>query len=195
MFCFSRRELSDKIEGTDRKSENEHMRIVIKKFTELTTEELYQILKLRSDVFIVEQQCPYPDCDDRDRNAHHLFVEKNGHIWGCLRILDKGQEFDEISIGRVAVHYEYRGIGLARHMMKKALFFITNYLDKDVVKIAAQLYLEGFYESLGFKRISDKYLQDGIAHVDMIYFMMDAGEDQSSAEEEPVMEPPTGSLI
>lgn len=172
------------------------MRIVIKKFTELTTEELYQILKLRSDVFIVEQQCAYPDCDDRDRKAHHLFVEKNGNIWGCLRILDKGEEFDEISIGRVAVHYEYRGIGLARHMMKKALFFITNYLDKDVVKIAAQLYLEGFYESLGFKRISDKYLMDGIAHVDMIYFFItETAEDEEETEESQEIEEPNSRGI
>lgn len=145
------------------------MRIIIKKFTELNAEELYQILKLRADIFVVEQQCIYPDCDGKDRNAHHLYVEKNGDIVGYLRILDKGQTFDQIAIGRVAVREDYRGIGLARHMMNKALLFIGDYLGETVVKLSAQQYMTQFYESLGFYCISEGYLEDGIPHIDMEY--------------------------
>lgn len=145
------------------------MRIIIKAFHELTAEELYQILKLRADVFVVEQECIYPDCDGKDRNAYHLYVEKNGIIQGYLRILEKGQTFDTVAIGRVVVRSESRGSGLARHMMKKALVFAVDYLHERVVKIAAQEYLMEFYVSLGFERISEPYLEDGIPHVDMEY--------------------------
>lgn len=145
------------------------MRIIIKDFTELNAEEVYQILKLRSDIFVLEQKCLYQDCDDKDRYAHHLFVEKNGNLQGYLRILNKGQTFDTVSIGRVAVREEYRGIGLARHMMNKALVFIQEYLHEDVIKISAQQYLLDFYKSVGFVPISDPYLEDGIPHVDMEY--------------------------
>ncbi|MCI7302976.1 GNAT family N-acetyltransferase [Ihubacter massiliensis] len=145
------------------------MKIVIKKFHELSTEELYQILKLRSDVFVVEQKCAYPDCDGKDRHAHHLFVEQNNHIVGYLRILEKGQTFDAIAIGRVAVDPDYRGIGLARHMMNKALLFINEYLYEKQVKISAQQHLTKFYESVGFLPISESYLEDGIPHIDMEY--------------------------
>ncbi len=148
------------------------MRIVIKKFIELTTDELYEILKLRQDTFIVEQQCPYGDCDNLDTKAYHLYVEKNGHVLGCLRILNEGEEFDTISISRLAVHYEYRNIGLARYMMKKAMFFVMNYLDNDVIKIKAQAYLQEFFKSLGFEKISSRRLEDGIARVDMVYHMV-----------------------
>lgn len=88
---------------------------------------------------------------------------------GYLRILNKGQIFDTVSIGRVAVREEYRGIGLARHMMNKALVFIQEYLHEDVIKISAQQYLLDFYKSVGFVPISDPYLEDGIPHVDMEY--------------------------
>ncbi len=148
------------------------MRIVIKKFVELTTDELYEILKLRADTFIVEQQCPYADCDNRDRNAYHLYVEKNGHVWGCLRILEEDGESGTIDISRLAVHYEYRNIGLARYMMEKAIFFIMNYLDNDVIKIKAQAYLQEFFVSMGFEKTSPQRLEDGIVRVDMAYHMM-----------------------
>lgn len=145
------------------------MRIVIKEFHELNAEEMYQILKLRSDVFVVEQQCVYADCDDKDRFAHHLFVEKNHNIVGYLRILQKGQTFNEMAIGRVVVRKDYRGIGLARHMMNKALVFIQEYLHENVVKLSAQQHLISFYASLGFYPISPEYLEDGIPHIDMEY--------------------------
>lgn len=145
------------------------MKIIIKQFHELNTEELYQILKLRSDIFVVEQNCVYPDCDGRDRHAHHLFVEQNNHVVGYLRILEKGQTFDQIAIGRLVVREDYRGIGLARHIMNKALLFIDEYLHEKVVRLSAQQYLVGFYESLGFRSISEGYVEDGIPHIDMEY--------------------------
>ena len=145
------------------------MRIIIKTFSELNAEELYQILKLRADVFVLEQKCLYADCDDLDRHAHHLFVEKNGSIAGYLRILEKGQTFDEVAIGRVLVREDYRGIGLARHMMNKALVYVTEYMHENRIKLAAQTYLQEFYESIGFKVISDEYEEDGITHSDMEY--------------------------
>lgn len=145
------------------------MRIIIKKFTELSADELYEILKIRSDIFVVEQQCLYADCDDKDRYAYHLFIEKNGSVQGYLRILEKGQAFDEMAIGRLAVRQEYRRIGLARHMMVKALYFVTEYLHEKAVKISAQQYLTEFYESLGFHAVSKTYVEDEIIHVEMEY--------------------------
>ena len=147
------------------------MKIVIKKFEELTTEELYEILKLRSDVFVVEQECVYPDCDGRDIHAQHLYVEKDNEIVGYLRILEKGQTFDELAIGRVVVREDYRGIGLARHMMSKALMFINDYLHEHTVKLSAQEHLTDFYKSVGFYTISEAYVEDGIPHIDMEYKM------------------------
>lgn len=147
------------------------MKIIIKKFEELTTEELYEILKLRSDVFVVEQTCAYPDCDGRDVHAHHLYVEKDNEIVGYLRILEKGQTFNELAIGRVVVREDYRGIGLARHMMNKALMFISDYLHESTVKLSAQEHLSDFYKSVGFHSISQVYVEDGIPHIDMEYKM------------------------
>lgn len=145
------------------------MKIVIKEFTELTTQELYEILQLRVNVFVLEQQCFYPEIDGRDYQSYHLYLENFGRIQGYLRIPKKGQTFDTISIGRLVVHPDYRGIGLAAHMMDKALMFITEHLGETHIKISAQQYLVSFYEKKGFRAISEGYLEDGIPHVDMEY--------------------------
>ncbi|WP_434799544.1 GNAT family N-acetyltransferase [Terrisporobacter vanillatitrophus] len=141
----------------------------IKKFNELNVEEIYKILALRNEVFIVEQECPYLDCDDKDLNSYHLFSEENGEIVAYLRILEKGVSYDEISIGRVAVKKSYRGKGISRKMMLKAIEFIENNLAEDAIKIQAQSYLLNFYSSLGFKAVSQEYLEDNIPHIDMLY--------------------------
>lgn len=141
----------------------------IKKFTELKVEELYKILKLRNEIFIVEQKCPYLDCDNKDFNSYHLFLEDNNDIIASLRIIEKGISYDEISIGRVAVKKNYRGKGISREMMLKAIKFIENNLNEDTIKIQAQSYLIGFYSSLGFKAVSEEYLEDNIPHIDMVY--------------------------
>lgn len=141
----------------------------IKKFNELNIEEIYKILALRNEIFIVEQDCPYLDCDDKDLNSYHLFLTENGQIVSYLRILEKGVSYDEISIGRVAVKKSYRGKGISRKMMQKAIEFIENNLSEDTIKIQAQAYLLNFYSSLGFKAVSEEYLEDNIPHIDMIY--------------------------
>lgn len=141
----------------------------IKKFNELNIEEIYKILALRNEVFIVEQECAYLDCDDKDLNSYHLFLTENGQIVSYLRILEKGVSYDEISIGRVAVKKSYRGKGISRKMMQKAIEFIENNLSENTIKIQAQAYLLDFYSSLGFKAVSEEYLEDNIPHIDMLY--------------------------
>lgn len=141
----------------------------IKKFKELKTEEIYKILALRNEVFIVEQECAYLDCDNKDLNSYHLFSEEDGEIIAYLRILEKGVSYDEISIGRVSVKKSHRGEGIAREMLSKAIMFIENNLKEDTIKIQAQAYLIDFYSSLGFKAVSEEYLEDNIPHIDMLY--------------------------
>lgn len=141
----------------------------LKKFKELKVEEIYKILELRNEVFIVEQKCAYQDCDGKDENAYHLYLQDNGKIIAYLRILKKGVSFDEISIGRVLVNKNYRGKGISREMMLKAISFIELNLNEKEIKIQAQSYLVNFYKSLGFKETSNEYLEDNIPHIDMLY--------------------------
>ena len=140
-----------------------------KRFEELKVEELYKILALRNEIFIVEQECAYLDCDHKDLKAYHLFAEENGEIIACSRILEKGVSYDEVSIGRVAVKKKYRGQGISREMMLKAIAFIEDNLNETTIKIQAQAYLLNFYSSFGFKEISEEYLEDNIPHVDMLF--------------------------
>lgn len=141
----------------------------LKKFEELKGEEVYKILKIRNEVFIVEQQCAYEDCDGKDENSYHLYLEDNGEIISYLRILKKGVSYDEVSIGRVLVNKNYRGRGIAREMMTRAINFIEENLKETDMKIQAQAYLVDFYKSLGFKEVSKEYLEDNIPHIDMLY--------------------------
>ena len=129
----------------------------IKRFEEMTTTELYEILRVRSEVFVVEQTCIYQDLDLKDKKAYHLFCENNGEIAAYLRILDKGVSYPEISIGRVLTRETNRRIGLAREMMQKAISFVEEELSEMQIRISAQLYLKQFYESLGFLITSEVY--------------------------------------
>lgn len=141
----------------------------LKKFEELTGEEVYKILKLRTEVFIVEQECPYQDSDNKDIDAYHLYLEENGEIAAYSRILKRGVSFDEAAIGRVLVNKKYRGKGLAKEMMLKAIQVMEETFNEIEIKIQAQAYLIHFYESVGFKGVSDQYLEDDIPHIDMLY--------------------------
>lgn len=145
------------------------MNWIIKTFNELSINELYNILKVRNQVFVVEQDCPYQDCDDKDRYAYHLFLELEGEILAYLRIVEKGISYDEISIGRVLTSQGYRGKNYGRQIMLKALDFIENSLKGDAIRISAQYYLIDFYKSLGFKEVSQQYLEDDIPHIEMLY--------------------------
>ncbi|MBW6411187.1 GNAT family N-acetyltransferase [Clostridium weizhouense] len=141
----------------------------LKKFEELKIKDIYKILEIRNEVFIVEQQCAYQDCDGKDENAHHLYLEDNDKIIAYLRILNKGVSYNEMSIGRVLVHKDYRGKGISKEMMLKAIKFIELNLNEKEIKIQAQAYLVDFYGSLGFKETSKEYLEDNIPHIDMLY--------------------------
>ncbi len=141
----------------------------IKRFGDLKIEEVYGILKARNEVFVVEQQCTYQDCDGKDKWAYHLYLEENGEIIAYLRILYKGILFDEITIGRVLVSKIHRRRNIGRDMMIKAIRFIEEELNENAIRISAQLYLVDFYTSLGFKQVSDEYLEDDIPHIEMLY--------------------------
>lgn len=145
------------------------MNWVLKKFEELSIKEIYKILQARSEVFVLEQECPYQDCDGKDEEAYHLFLEHNGEILSYLRIIPKEISYDEISIGRVLVRKERRKKGLAREMMVIAIDFIETKLNEKSIRISGQKYLIDFYKQLGFKEVSDIYLEDGIEHVEMLY--------------------------
>lgn len=145
------------------------MKYWLKEFNELSNTELYKILRLRNDIFIVEQKCPYDDIDGKDIKCLHLFLEDKDKVLGYLRIIPKGISFSQPSIGRVLVRKEYRGKGIARDMMLKAIQFIKKSWNEKEIKISAQVYLKEFYKGLGFISVSDTYLDDGIPHVDMIY--------------------------
>lgn len=141
----------------------------LKRFEELTTTELYEILRVRAEVFVVEQTCIYQDLDEKDKRAYHLYCEESGKVKAYLRVLDRGVSYSEISIGRVLTTENNRRKGLAREMMKNAIDFICKDLGENQIRISGQLYLQAFYESLGFQTVSEIYLEDDIPHVEMLY--------------------------
>lgn len=145
------------------------MEWILKKFNQLTPDELYEIIKLRVEIFIVEQNCPYQDLDDKDLVSYHLFLKDNDEIIAVLRIIPEYVSYDEMSIGRVVVKKTHRGRGIAKSMMKKAMEFIVNDLGKNSIKLSGQAYLTDFYQELGFKKVSDEYLEDGIKHFQFLY--------------------------
>lgn len=140
----------------------------LKSFNELSTHELYGILQVRTQVFVVEQECPYLEVDGKDLHAYHLYKEENGKVVAYARLLPAGVSYKEASIGRVLVKDDYRGKGLASELVKRGLDFIHDELGERTVKIQAQEYLREFYGSFGFRAITETYLDDGIPHVDMI---------------------------
>lgn len=144
------------------------METVIKRFEELSKEELYLILHSRQEVFTVEQNIVYQDLDYLDQYSTHMFIKDGKKLAAYLRIIDRGAKFQDTSMGRVLTTKEYRGEGLGRKIMLDALRFIG---DKRgfPVKIDAQEYLVKFYESLGFGVVSAPFILEGIRHVEMIH--------------------------
>ncbi|MFL5488061.1 MAG: GNAT family N-acetyltransferase [Gemmatimonadaceae bacterium] len=142
------------------------------RLSELTSEELYAVVRLRESVFIVEQNCPYPDADGRDPNAWHLLGWQSGaderRLIAYARIFEAGVRYTEASIGRVVTAPEVRGKGVGKILMAEALRRIESLAADQTVKIAAQRRIEKFYLDLGFRTISAPYEEDGIIHVDMI---------------------------
>ncbi|WP_206604212.1 GNAT family N-acetyltransferase [Aquimarina sediminis] len=140
----------------------------IKSFDELTTEELYNILRLRAEVFVVEQDCVYQDIDNKDQKALHVIGYKNERVIAYTRLFDAGKYFERASIGRVVVAEEERKYGYGHDLIKESINAIESYFKTKDIKIAAQTYLKNFYESHGFIKIGEEYLEDGIPHIDMI---------------------------
>jgi ElaA protein len=143
--------------------------LVIKPFAELSNLEVYHMIRIREEVFILEQNCVYVDCDNNDPLCDHLLVYEGDILVGTLRILPKGVKYEHVSIGRVVVVKEARKKGLASSMMEKALeFAFAKYGEIDIV-LSAQVAIKGLYEKAGFISVSDIYLEDGIDHVKMLY--------------------------
>ena len=145
------------------------MKFEFKHFSELTNEELYDILRLRSQIFVVEQDCVYNDLDGHDKDAIHQFLKKDDEIVAYSRLLKPGSRFADYSIGRVVVKETERGTGLGIQMMKEAKSYIKGTWGAEKIKISAQKYLQNFYESLGFVVITEEYLEDGIPHFGMLF--------------------------
>lgn len=143
------------------------MDIKIKSYDELNKTELYEILRARTAVFVVEQQCPYQEVDNKDQYAIHVMGIEKGQLLAYTRIFNAGDNTPEASIGRVLVATSHRNKGLGREIMKASLEAVKTRLKRNTVAVSAQRYLEKFYEDLGFQIIGNPYLEDGIPHIKM----------------------------
>ena len=141
---------------------------ILKHFNELDNLELYEILQLRSKVFVLEQNCAYVDEDGKDPKAFHLFKKADNKVVAYCRLLAPNDSFAEASIGRVITHPHYRRNGLGRDMMPVAIEKTRELFGTSSIRIGAQCYLIKFYESFGFVVESDVYLEDNIEHVEML---------------------------
>jgi ElaA protein len=145
------------------------MNRIWKSWADITRDELYEMLKLRQDIFIIEQACIYPELDDVDQGSTHLLVrDGQGGLVACLRVVAPGARYEEPSIGRLVVRQDERGRGLARELMTEAIAKCHELYPSRSIRIQAQKYLEKFYASLGFKPIGQPYDEAGIMHVDMV---------------------------
>ncbi|RDV25428.1 GNAT family N-acetyltransferase [Alteromonas aestuariivivens] len=139
-------------------------------FSELSTEQLYTIMQLRVNVFVVEQNCPYPELDDKDSKTgvYHLLGYQNNELVAYARLLAPGISYPSVSIGRVATRQSSRGTGLGHELIRQALHHCDSIWPGQSIEIGAQAYLEDFYAQYGFVRRSENYLEDGIPHLDML---------------------------
>lgn len=150
------------------------MEWILKKFEDLTVHELYAILQLRNEVFTIEQNCVYPDTDNKDQESWHLMgwlndqTDKGNKLVAYTRLLPPGLAYAEPSIGRVVTSPLARRNGTGRELMKRSIEQVHALFGTIPVKIGAQLYLHSFYSSFGFKQTSEVYLEDGIEHVEML---------------------------
>ncbi len=140
-----------------------------KTFDELSVDELHDIIQLRINVFVVEQNCPYPELDGKDRKAHHFFGQTDGgEIIAYTRFFGPGEYFEQPAIGRVVVNSDHRGDGTGQELMKETIRKMKQLYGQSDLKIGAQKYLVKFYENLGFESTGQDYMEDGIPHVYMI---------------------------
>ncbi|MCA8829295.1 GNAT family N-acetyltransferase [Hymenobacter pini] len=138
-------------------------------FANLTTTQLYALLQLRSEVFVVEQTCPFQDMDGQDQAALHLLgYAPDGQLAAYARLFAAGITYPEASIGRVVVSPRYRRYGLGRALLHEAIAAVEQQFGPQPIQIGAQQYLQTFYESFGFQQVGNGYLEDGIPHLHMI---------------------------
>ena len=141
---------------------------LLKRFDELTPYQLYAILQLRNEVFVVEQNCVFQDADDKDQNSYHLMGFLDNKLVAYTRLVPAGVSYEQASIGRVVTSPLVRRSGAGKLLMQQSIDSLYTLFGKVPIKIGAQLYLQHFYESFGFERISDIYLEDGIEHIYML---------------------------
>ncbi len=141
-----------------------------KRFEQLDTDQLYELIKFRVDIFVVEQRCPYPELDEKDRVAdtHHLIAYQNRKIIAYARLLPPGASYSGSSIGRFAVDGTLRRQGIGSALMNKCLEQMAILWPDHDIKVSAQAHLKIFYESFGFTQTSKSYLEDGIPHIEML---------------------------
>lgn len=141
---------------------------LLRKFDELTTYQLYAILQLRNEVFVVEQNCVFQDADNKDQDSYHLMGFHQTKLVAYTRLVPAGISYEQPSIGRVATSPSVRRSGAGKELMQQSIAALYNLYGKQPIKIGAQLYLKGFYESFGFAQVSDVYDEDGIDHIYML---------------------------
>lgn len=141
---------------------------IYKPFYELTTAELYVILQLRSEVFVVEQNCVYLDVDGKDKKSFHLMAWQGDELVAYTRLVAPGVSFPEASIGRVITSPNHRGLGIGITLLEKSITHILETYTTNKIRIGAQLYLKKFYERFGFVAEGEEFLEDGIPHIEMV---------------------------
>lgn len=141
------------------------MELFVKRYSELTKDDLYEIIKSRISVFIVEQKCKYLDLDDKDKKSYHIYIKNDGMLKAYLRLIEPGVHFEEASIGRVLT--TERGKGYANIILKKAIDISKNKL-KSNIRLNSQSYVKNMYKKLGFEQVSEEFLEAGIPHVQML---------------------------
>lgn len=143
------------------------MELIVKHFRDLSTQELYEILRVRESVFVVEQNCPYQEIDGNDLFAYHVYFKEKDQIQAYVRVLKQDPESEKVIIGRVLT--VNRGSGLGRKIMLEGIRIAKEKFNADSIYVGAQVYAKGFYEGVGFQQISDEYVEDGIPHISMRY--------------------------
>ena len=141
------------------------MELLVKHFSELTTAELYAILRLREAVFIVEQNCPFPEIDGKDLDAWHLWLEDAGEMVAYARVLDRGVSFEEPAVGRVVAIRRREGLGT--RILQEGMRIAKEKFGAEAVMLEAQVYARALYEKQGFVQVSEEFLEDGIPHIIM----------------------------
>ncbi len=143
------------------------MIITVKRFDELTVNELYEIMKLRVNVFVVEQNCPYPELDDKDKLSIHAWISDEESIIAYCRVLPQGVSYKEASIGRVIS--AKRRMGYGTKIVNIGINLAKEHFGADKIRIEAQTYARGLYEKCGFVQVSEEFLEDGIPHIEMLW--------------------------